>query len=361
MVETPSRAGGVAQSIGLSDAQLLDMYYKMLVARLHSDRQMILNRQGRAAFAVTGQGHEACQVGSAFALRAGRDWVLPYYRDIGVVLALGMTSREVMLHFLAKADDPNSGGRQMPNHWSYPALRIVTRGSPVGTQMPQAAGIALASKMRGEDDVTVAYFGEGATSQGDFHEGLNFAAIHKLPVIYFCENNGYALTESTEKEMPTRNVADRARGYGLRASTVDGNDIVSVFQTMRMAVDDCRAGRGPKLIEAKTYRLVPHSSSDDDRRYRTREELADWMKRDPLDRHRHYLEEHRLLEPGEADDYKARAAAEVKDALEYAQAQPDPSPEDVRRHVFAEPSSPGPLSHKGEGEAEQGEGEDKRL
>jgi 2-oxoisovalerate dehydrogenase E1 component alpha subunit len=338
VVRTASRSKGVAESIGLSDEQLRDMYYKMLVSRIAGDRMMILNRQGRASFAITGQGQEACQVGSAFALKAGSDWVLPYYRDIGVVLSLGMTTRELFLNFLAKAGDPNSGGRQMPNHWSYPALRIMTRGSVVGTQVPHAAGIALASKMRGENHVTIAYFGEGATSQGDFHEGLNFAAIHKLPVIYFCENNGYAITESAEKEMPTKNVADRARGYGLRAFTVDGNDVTAVYQTTRMAVDECRRGNGPKLIEAKTYRLVPHSSSDDDRRYRTREELEAWIKRDPLDRHRHYLEEHGLIEAGEADDFKARAEAEVKEALEFAQAQPDPDPGDVLRHVFAEDS-----------------------
>jgi 2-oxoisovalerate dehydrogenase E1 component alpha subunit len=224
----------------------------------------------------------------------------------------------------------------MPNHWSYPPLRIVTRGSVVGTQVPQAAGIALATKMRGEDDVTVAYFGEGATSQGDFHEGLNFAAIHKLPVVYFCENNGYAITESAAKEMPTKDVADRALGYGLRADTVDGNDVTAVYQTMRVAVDECRRGKGPKLIEAKTYRLVPHSSSDDDRRYRSREELAEWTKRDPIDRHRTYLEENGVLDAAGADELKARADAEVKEALALAESQPDPAPESAYRHVFAD-------------------------
>ena len=184
--EAPERATGLGEPLGLSDDQLRDMYYKMLVARLLGDRMFILNRQGRAPFAITGQGHEACQVGSAFALRPGRDWALPYYRDIGVVLALGMTSREIMLHFLARASDPCSGGRQMPNHWSSPSLRIVTSSSVVATQIPHAVGVALASKLRGEDDVTLVYFGEGATSQGDFHEGLNFASIHKLPVIFFC-------------------------------------------------------------------------------------------------------------------------------------------------------------------------------
>ena len=332
--EAPSRARGVGEPLGLSDDQLRDMYYKMLVARILGDRMFILNRQGRATFAISGQGHEACQVGSAFALRPGRDWVLPYYRDMGVVLALGMTSREIMLHFLARAADPCSGGRQMPNHWSYPSLRIVTGSSVVATQIPHAVGVALASKLRGEDDVTIVYFGEGATSQGDFHEGLNFASVHRLPVVFFCENNGYAISEPQWKEMSVPNVSDRARGYGLRGSTIDGNDAPAVYQTTRWAVSECRHGRGPKLVEAKTYRLVPHSSSDDDRRYRSRAELEEWAKNDPLDRYRKYLEEHGLLNEEGAQALRARAEAEVQDAVDYAESQPFPAVEEALTHVF---------------------------
>jgi len=331
--EAPSRARGVGEPLGLSDDQLRDMYYKMLVARILGDRMFILNRQGRATFAISGQGHEACQVGSAFALRPGRDWVLPYYRDMGVVLALGMTSREIMLHFLARAADPCSGGRQMPNHWSYPSLRIVTGSSVVATQIPHAVGVALASKLRGEDDVTIVYFGE-ATSQGDFHEGLNFASVHRLPVVFFCENNGYAISEPQWKEMSVPNVSDRARGYGLRGSTIDGNDAPAVYQTTRWAVSECRHGRGPKLVEAKTYRLVPHSSSDDDRRYRSRAELEEWAKNDPLDRYRKYLEEHGLLNEEGAQALRARAEAEVQDAVDYAESQPFPAVEEALTHVF---------------------------
>ncbi len=334
--EAPSRARGVGEPLGLSDDQLRDIYYKMLVARILGDRMFILNRQGRATFAITGQGHEACQVGSAFALRAGRDWVLPYYRDMGVVLALGMTSREIMLHFLARAADPCSGGRQMPNHWGYPSLRIVTGSSVVATQIPHAVGVALASKLRGEDDVTIVYFGEGATSQGDFHEGLNFASVHRLPVVFFCENNGYAISEPQWKEMSVPNVSDRARGYGFRGSTVDGNDVPAVYQTTRWAVDECRHGRGPKLVEAKTYRLVPHSSSDDDRRYRSRAELEEWAKNDPLDRYRKYLEEHGLVDEESAQALRARAEAEVQDAVDYAESQPFPEAEEALTHVFHE-------------------------
>lgn len=329
-----ARPKGVGEPLGLSDDQLRDMYYKMLVARLLADRMLILNRQGRAPFAITGHGHEACQVGSAFALRAGRDWVAPYYRDMGVVLSLGMTSREIMLHFLARAADPCSGGRQMPNHWGYPALRIVTTSSVVATQIPHAVGVAMASKMRGEDDITIVYFGEGATSQGDFHEGLNFASIHKLPVIFFCENNGYAISEPQWKEMAVPNVADRARAYGFRGESMDGNDALAVYQTTRWAVDRCRRGDGPKLIEAKTYRLVPHSSSDDDRRYRSRAELEEWAKKDPLDRFRKYLQEQGLLDEEGAQELRARAEAETLEAADYAESQPFAAPEEALTHVF---------------------------
>jgi 2-oxoisovalerate dehydrogenase E1 component alpha subunit len=329
---TPLR--GVGESLGLNDDQLRDIYYKMLVARLLGDRMLILTRQGRAPFAITGHGHEACQVGSAFALRPGRDWVVPYYRDTGVVLSLGMTSREIMLHFLARAADPCSGGRQMPNHWSYPSLRIVTGSSVVASQIPHAVGVAMASKMRGEDDITIVYFGEGATSQGDFHEGLNFASVHQLPVIFFCENNGYAISEPQWKEMAVPNVADRARAYGFRGASVDGNDALAVYQTTRWAVERCRRGHGPHLIEAKTYRLVPHSSSDDDRRYRSRAELEEWAKKDPLDRYRKYLEEHGVLDHESAQALRNRAEAEVLDAADYAESQPFAAPEEALTHVF---------------------------
>jgi 2-oxoisovalerate dehydrogenase E1 component alpha subunit len=257
------------------------MYRDMLRSRELSDCMFALNRQGRAAFAVTGQGHEAAQVGSAYAIQRGTDWVLPYYRDVGVMVALGMTSHDILLGLFAKAGDPSSGGRQMPCHWSWPEARVVTRSSVIAANLPHAAGIAYASKLRGLKEVSIVYFGEGATSEGDFHEAVNFAAIHKLPVVFFCENNGYAISESQDKQMSVLHVADRAKGYNIDGQMVDGNDVVAVHQTAQWSIEQCRRGHGPKLIEAKTYRLVPHTSSDDDRRYRTRAELDEWIKRDP--------------------------------------------------------------------------------
>ncbi|MBM4416167.1 MAG: thiamine pyrophosphate-dependent dehydrogenase E1 component subunit alpha [Chloroflexi bacterium] len=185
--------------------------------------------------------------------------MLPYYRDVGVMLVLGVTPFEVLLGLLAKAGDPSSGGRQMSCHWSYPAARVVMRSSVIVANLPHAADIAYASKLRGLAEVTIAYFGEGATSEGDFHEALNFASIHRLLVIFFCENNGYAISESTEKQMAVRHVAERARGYGMRHATVDGNDVLAVYEETRWSVEEARRRGAPKLIEASTYRLGPHT------------------------------------------------------------------------------------------------------
>lgn len=312
------------------------MYRDMLLSRELSDRMFALNRQGRAAFAVTGQGHEAAQVGSAHALRRGADWVLPYYRDVGVLIALGMTPRDILLGLFAKADDPASGGRQMPCHWSWPEMRVVTRSSVIAANLPHAAGIAYASKLRGLKEVSVVYFGEGATSEGDFHEAVNFAAIHKLPVVFFCENNGYAISESSEKQMSVLHVADRAKGYGITGSTVDGNDVLAVHQLSRWSIDECRRGRGPKLIEAKTYRLAPHTSSDDDRRYRPRAELDEWIKRDPIDRFRTRLLDEGSMTSDEDVALREQIKREVAEAVQSAESAPEPAPEAALRHVFAE-------------------------
>ncbi len=312
------------------------MYRDMLLARELSDRMFALNRQGRAAFAVTGQGHEAAQVGSAYAIKRGTDWVLPYYRDVGVLVALGMTPHDILLGLFARADDPTSGGRQMPCHWSWPEQRVVTRSSVIAANLPHAAGIAYASKLRGLKEVSIVYFGEGATAEGDFHEAFNFAAIHRLPVVFFCENNGYAISESQEKQMSVRNVADRGKGYGIVGQTVDGNDLLAVYQTAAWSIEECRRGNGPKLIEAKTYRLVAHTSSDDDRRYRTRAELEEWTKKDPLDRFRQRLLEDGNLTPEEDTAVRAEVKREVARAVESAEAAPEPSPESALRYVFAE-------------------------
>lgn len=327
---------GADPHFGLSDKQLLEMYYLLVVTRRTTDRMVALQRQGRVPFFISGQGHEAAQVGTASALKIGTDWIFPYYRDQGVCLTAGMTVRDLMLDFFAKRDGPASHGRQMPSHFGDSRYRIVSGSSPVATQTLHAVGTALASVRRGLKEVSITYLGEGSTGQGDFHEAMNFAGIHKLPVIFVVENNGYAISQPQWKEMAVQNVADRAAGYGFKGSVVDGNDIMQVYQTTKWAVEEARRGHGPALIECKTYRIVPHSSSDDDRRYRTRKEVEEWSKKDPVDRFRTYLFGEGILAEEQDRALRQKADDEVQEAVRYAEEAPDPSAADAMRHVYAQ-------------------------
>ena len=266
------------EELGLSDEQVLEMFRTMLLARKIDERMWLLNRAGKIPFVISCQGQEAAQVGAAFALDREKDYALPYYRDMGVVLAFGMTAKELMLSGFAKAGDPNSGGRQMPGHFGQKKNRIVTGSSPVTTQVPHAVGIALAGKMEKKDLVTFVTFGEGSSNQGDFHEGANFAGVHKLPVIFMCENNKYAISIPVEKQLACKNVSDRAIGYGMPGYTVDGNDPLAVYKAVKEAADRGRRGEGPTLIETVSYRLTAHSSDDDDRVYRDKEEVEEAKK-----------------------------------------------------------------------------------
>ncbi len=336
-VEIASKGGpNRHQALGLSDAVAVRMYETMRLARAVDERMWLLNRQGRAPFVISCQGQEAAQVGSVAAIKPGYDWVVPYYRDAGVVLFLGMTARDQMLSLFGKREDPNSGGRQMPGHYGCRRLHILTGGSPVGTQILHAAGIALAFRIRNEDAVTVVYFGEGAASQGDCHEAMNFAGIHKLGVIFICENNGYAISVPQKRQMAIDNVADRAAGYGFPGVVVDGNDVLAVYEATKEAVARGRRGDGPTLIEAKTYRIVPHSSDDDDKRYRLVEEVAHWKQKDPIQLYATYLREAGLLGNELEQEITARITRDVDDATDYADRAPHPTPGDLLTHVFAE-------------------------
>ena len=322
------------RSLGLSDDQALRIYEVMRLARAIDDRMWLINRQGRAPFVISCQGQEGAQVGTAAALRPGHDWVAPYYRDAGVILWFGMTARDQMLSFFARREDPNSGGRQMPGHFGSRRLHIVTGGSPVATQLLHAAGVALASKQRKEDAVTAAYFGEGAASQGDCHEAMNFAGIHKLAVIFVCENNGYAISVPQSRQMAIQNLADRAAGYGFPGVVVDGNDVLACYEVTRQAVERARRGEGPTLIEAKTYRFTPHSSDDDDKRYRQAEEVAIWRQKDPIQRYATYLRESGILTDPVEREITERVDQQVDEATEYAEQAPDPTPDDLMTFVY---------------------------
>ncbi|MBP3041334.1 thiamine pyrophosphate-dependent dehydrogenase E1 component subunit alpha [Bacillaceae bacterium Marseille-Q3522] len=322
------------RNLQLSDDEVLQMYETMLMARRLDERMWLLNRAGKIPFVVSGQGQEAAQVGAAFALDRANDYVLPYYRDMGVVLAFGMTAKELMLSAFAKKEDPNSAGRQMPGHFGKKELRIVTGSSPVTTQVPHAVGIALAAKMEKKSFVTFVTFGEGSSNQGDFHEGLNFAGVHKLPVIFMCENNKYAISVPLEKQLACEKVSDRAAGYGMKGITVDGNDPLSVYEAVHEAAERARSGGGPTLIEAISYRLAPHSSDDDDRSYRRQEEVAAAKANDPLLSFASYLKEAKILTEENEAIINDKITGIVNEATEYADLAPYADPQSALQFVY---------------------------
>jgi 2-oxoisovalerate dehydrogenase E1 component alpha subunit len=291
---------------------------------------------GRAPFVVPAEGHEACQVGTAWVMRKGVDVWVPYYRDGAVVLAAGMTPFEIFLGIFAKADDPSSGGRQMPSHWGHKGLDIISGSSPIATQIPHAAGIAYAIKYRQEDTVVGCWFGDGATSEGDWHEGLNFAGIHRLPVIFVCENNQYAISVPQSKQMAVDNVADRAEGYGFPGVVVDGNDVLACYAAMKQAHERARAGEGPTLIECKTYRFLGHTSDDDDKTYRPRDEVEEARHHDPVHVFGEYLRTQEVLDDVGAEELRLEIKGEIDTALAAAWDAADPTPESAMRHVFFE-------------------------
>ena len=325
-------------NLGLKDDDLLDMYRTMVTSRLCDEAQFRLNRQGKAPFVVPVSGHEGCQVGTAWPLTRGKDIFVPYYRDMAVCLVAGMTPKDVFLGVFGKADDPSSGGRQMPAHWGSRRLGIITGSSPIATQVPHASGIAYAMKYRGEDAVVASWFGDGATSEGDWHEALNFAGVHKLPVVFVCENNLYAISVPLSKQAAVKELSSRAEGYGFPGVTVDGNDVFACYEAMKDAVDRARSGEGPTLIEAMTYRFHPHTSDDDDRTYRTREEVAEAKKKDPIVVFGEYMKRADLIDDERIESTRVELKEQVDIAVDEAWNAADPDPSTVGLHVFAEES-----------------------
>ncbi|MCC2928573.1 3-methyl-2-oxobutanoate dehydrogenase subunit alpha [Bacillus sp. LBG-1-113] len=323
------------QALGLTDQEAVDMYRTMLLARKIDERMWLLNRSGKIPFVISCQGQEAAQVGAAFALDRETDYVLPYYRDMGVVLAFGMTAKDLMMSGFAKAADPNSGGRQMPGHFGQKENRIVTGSSPVTTQVPHAVGIALAGRMEKKDIAAFVTFGEGSSNQGDFHEGANFAAVHKLPVIFMCENNKYAISVPYDKQVACENISDRAVGYGMPGVTVNGNDPLEVYQAVKEARERARRGEGPTLIETISYRLTPHSSDDDDSSYRCREEVEEAKKSDPLFTYQAYLQEIGLLTEEIEQTMLDEIMAIINEATDEAENAPYAAPESALDYVYA--------------------------
>lgn len=320
----------------LSSDQKLDMFWTMLLARRVDERAWVLHRQGKIAFHISGIGQEAAQVGAAFALRRGYDWIAPYYRDLALMLSLGYTARDFMLSAMGKKDEPNSGGRQMPSHWGFKKANVISHSAPVATQCVHAAGVGLAIKMKQEDKVVFTTLGEGSTSQGEWYEAVNWAAVHQLPVIFMVENNMYAISEGVEKQMAVPSVADKACGLGLPGIQVDGTDMLAVYRVMHEAVENAREGRGPKLVEARMYRITPHSSDDDDRSYRSRDEVEENKLRDPILVNSRHLMEVKILTEKKLKEMESRAKEIVDDAVEFAANAEYPEPADGLFPVYAE-------------------------
>ena len=261
---------------------------------------------------------------------------MPYYRDLALMLALGYTPRDFILALMGKEGEVTSGGRQMPSHWSLKQANIVTHSSPVATQAVHAAGIALGMKMRKDPKVVLTTIGEGSTSQGEWYEAVNWAAVHQLPVIFMVQNNQYAISEPTDKQMAVKSAADKACGLGLNGIKVDGNDLFETYRAFKEAVDQARSGGGPSVIETRIYRITPHSSDDDDRSYRTREEVEEHKRSDGLIHTRTVMERDGLLKPPEIDAMDARAKEMIDEAVQYAEQAPYPDPAVAQVPVYAE-------------------------
>jgi 2-oxoisovalerate dehydrogenase E1 component len=324
-------------ALGLTNDDLLDLYRKMLLARRIDERMWALNRQGRVPFVVSVSGHEATQVGAAAAIDPSKDWSMPYYRDLAFALTIGISTEQVFAGVFSKEMDTSSGGRQLPNHWSEPSLNVFTQSSVIASQYPQACGIAYDLKRRGSDGVVVVDGGEGSTSEGDWHEAMNFAGIHKLPLVFLIQNNLYAISVPAASEVAGV-VADRANGYGMPGVVVDGNNVLDMYGAMTTAVARARAGDGPTLIEAMTYRYYAHTSDDDDKLYRSREEVELWRRKDPIPNFRQYLVEQRALSTEMERSIEQEIADEISEAVKTTEAAANPT--DALSHVYSHEITP---------------------
>jgi len=339
MAQTQAKARHL--ELGLSDDDVLDMYRAMLLARAVDERMWLMQRAGKIAFIISGQGHEGAQVATAWPMRRNHDWMAPYYRSIASTIAFGMSAEDIITAHLAKGDDVSSGGRQMPGHYGGAPYNIVSLSSPVGTQVLHAVGIAMGAWVRGDDVVAMTSYGEGTANQGEVHEAMNFAGVHKLPVIFVCENNGYAISVPLEKQVGGQSVAARAQGYGFPGVTVDGADPLACYTAAREAHERARRGEGPTLIEARVVRLTSHSSDDDQRRYRDPAEVEALKQQDPLVGFAQQLRELGILDDEVEERLRAETKAEVNEASRRAEARPEPDVATAERHVYAQPEGQG--------------------
>lgn len=317
----------------MSNEEAARLFSSMVTIRLIDERMVMLQRQGRIGFYIGGSGEEAAIIGPAAVMEAN-DWLFPCYRENGAYLLLGLPFQRFIDNLFGNENDPVRG-RQMPNHIVWAERNITSVSSPIGTQIAQAAGAGHAARLMGKPDVMLTYFGEGATSSNDFHTGMNFAGVWKAPVVFVCRNNHWAISVPREKQTAAEHFSDKAIGYGMPGIRVDGNDLFAMYAVTRDAFARARRGDGPTMIEAVTYRLSGHSTSDDPRVYRQDSQVEPWKAREPFIRLRNYLTAQGVWSKEREEALRAKVEDEVKEAVARAEASEPPPLDSLFDEVYA--------------------------
>ena len=321
---------------GLTTDDMVEVCRQLILVRTMDERIWMMNRQGKVPIAASCQGHEAAELGSLLAAQKDGDcFLFPYYRDLALKMAAGLTPRQVMLSFMGKEGEPYSGARQFPLQGADLPRNIIQISNVVAAGLTQSVGYALACKMMGDETVTICYFGDGATSQGETHEAMNFAAIHNLPVVFICENNKYAISTPQATQMVVSDVAARAEAYGFPGFVIDGMDVMACYEATRQGIDHARKV-GPALIEMKVERFMPHTTDDDDRRYRDRDALEDARRFDPVTVFPAQMVERGIITQEQVDEFRSDAQNRVNDATDFADAAQPPDASTIYDHLYVE-------------------------
>ena len=322
-------------SARVDNQQLVHAFREMKRARLLDEKAIILYKQNKAHFQIGCAGHEAIQVATAACLNPGYDWSCPYYRDMAFVCGLGMSNRDILLGILNKAEDPSSGGRQMPMHYGSKELGILSQSSPTGTQFLQAVGLGLAAKYRGKHRVVYVSAGEGTTAQGEYHEALNWAAREKLPVVFLIQDNKFAISVHISEQLAGESVEGISSGYqGLAVARTNGLDYLESFRTVSRAITRARVGDGPSVIVADVVRLQSHSISDNQAKYRTSDELKEDLERDPVLILGAFLAEEEILSNDEQQEIEQELQDQIDEDAQWAEEQADPTSDTFSLHLY---------------------------
>lgn len=322
------------------DETVIELYRKMLLVAYTEQRLTVFDRQGKVTFHASARGHEKLQVGMTMLLKPRHDWFFTYYRDKGIPIGLGMPLRDIFLGMLSRQGDPNSNGRNMPEHWSSRELRLVSQTAATGTQYLPAVGMARAVRQNGGDEVVYVSSGEGATSEGEFFEALNWASRERLPVLFVVQNNGYAISVPQATQTGSE-IARIAQGFGMPSYSIDGTWFEPMYEMLPPVIERIRRGDGPALVEGRVIRIDSHSSSDDQKKYRDQEELNEMAERDPIHQTERYLERHQILTPEQMLRMREEAQAEVNRAAEEAEKEPPPGTHDLMAHIYASTATEG--------------------